>query len=97
LGDRARNCCPPGSPHSWPVCCNEFSSSQWPASCAGGHNSVYYVVGRLNFLHDQLWVIQCWGCPKQHAIGQSSLLNTRLAGMKPNAMTFHRRSSATLM
>jgi hypothetical protein len=64
LGDRATLCRPYGNPHSWPICCNMFSSDHWPASSVGGHNCGCHVDGPLNLPHDQLQVIHCLGVPQ---------------------------------
>jgi hypothetical protein len=64
LGDRAILCCPPGSPRSWPVCRNEFSSGRWPASGVVRHDCGCRVDGPLNLQRDRLWVVPCRGLPQ---------------------------------
>jgi hypothetical protein len=56
---------PPGSPHSWPVYRNEFSSYHWAASGVGEHNCGCRVEGPLNLLRDRVWVVPCRGLPQR--------------------------------
>jgi hypothetical protein len=85
FGDKATLCRPRGSPCSWPVCRNNFSSGHWPASGASGHNCGSCVEGPLNLPHDRLWVIPCRRVSlySRSQGSWSSLPNTRLAGFKP--------------
>jgi hypothetical protein len=53
LDHKATLCSPHGSPRSWPVCRNKFSSSQWPASRVGRHNCGCCVDDPLNLPHCQ--------------------------------------------
>jgi hypothetical protein len=64
LGDRATLCHLLGNLRSWLVYHTEFSSGRWPTSGVGGHNCGCRAGGRLNLLHDLLWVVPYLGVPQ---------------------------------